>query len=182
MSKAVCVACRHAIDEAARVCPYCGSDPRSGEKIIDAQAMLHEMFQPRRARMGEGILAFARQRQGIVIAIGVAVLVVLLAAFHQFVMARNATAVSDAAAVPLTDVADLSNQTADNQPQPMPDLKFQIDGNPKTMRSYIVEPGAVTPPDVLAQQQQQQQPQQAAQPQQPAQKPAPQPQPQPQQQ
>jgi hypothetical protein len=184
MSKAVCVACRHAIDDSARVCPYCGSDPRSGEKIIDAQAMLHEMFQPKRARMGEGILQFARQRQGIVIAIGVAVLVVLLAAFHQFVVERNATAVSDAAAVPLTDVADLSNQSADNQPQPMPDLKFQIDGNPKTMRSYIVEPGAVTPPDVLAQQQQQQQQQQqpqAAQ-QQPAPKAAPQPQPQPQQQ
>ena len=146
MSKAVCVACRHAIDDAARVCPYCGSDPRSGEKIIDAQAMLHEMFQPRRPSATEGLLQFARQRQGVVIAVGVGLLVILLAGFHQFIMQRNATAVSNAAAVPLTDVADLGNQAADNQPQPMPDLKFQIDGNSKTMRSYIVEPGAVAPP------------------------------------
>lgn len=168
MSRAVCVACRHAIDDAARVCPYCGSDPRTGEKVIDAQAMLHEMFAPsRRAGMGEGLLQFARQRQGVVIAIGIGALVLILALFHQFIMQRNATAVSNAAAVPLTDVADLSNQSQDNQPQQMPDLKIQIDGNPKTMRSYIVEPGAVTPPDVLAQQQQQQQPQQPPQPQPP---------------
>ena len=65
---------------------------------------------------------------------------------------RNATAVSDAAAVPLTDVADLNNQADDAQSTPMPELKFQYDGNPKTMRSYIVEPGAVAPP--AAQQQQ----------------------------
>ena len=146
MSKAVCTVCRHAIDDAARVCPYCGSDPRTGEKIIDAQAMLQEVFHPRRVSATEGILEFARQRQGVVIALGVIVLILLVAGFHQIVMSRNESAVSNAAAVPLTDVADLSNQTQDNQTLPMPDLKFQIDGNPKTMRSYIVEPGAVAPP------------------------------------
>src|SRR5215467_10452949 len=107
MSKAVCVVCRHAIDDAARVCPYCGSDPRTGQKIIDAQAMLQEAFQPRQVSTTDGILQFARQRQGVVIALGVIAVVLLLAGFHQFVMRRNATAVSDAAAVPLTDVADL---------------------------------------------------------------------------
>lgn len=152
MSKGVCVVCHHAIDDAARVCPYCGSDPRTGEKIIDAQAMLHEVFQPRRASSAtEGILQFARQRQGVVIALGVVAVVLLLAGFHQFVMRRNATAVSDAAAVPLTDVADLNNQADDAQSTPMPDLKFQYDGNPKTMRSYLVEPGAVTPPEAQPQ-------------------------------
>ena len=152
MSKAVCVVCHHAIDDAARVCPYCGSDPRTGEKIIDAQAMLHEAFQPRRESSAtEGVLQFARQRQGVVIALGVVAVVLLLAGFHQFVMRRNATAVSDAAAVPLTDVADLNNQADDAQSTPMPDLKFQYDGNPKTMRSYIVEPGAVTPPEAQQQ-------------------------------
>lgn len=161
MSKGVCVVCRHAIDDAARVCPYCGSDPRSGEKIIDAQAILQEVFHPRRVSTTEGILQFARQRQGVVIALGIVALVLILAAFHQFVMARNASAVSDAAAVPLTDVADLSNQPSENQALPMPDLKFQYDGNPKTMRSYIIEPGAVAPPQA----QPQQQPQQTAPPQ-----------------
>src|SRR5207248_11081018 len=162
MSRAVCVVCRHAIDDAARVCPYCGSDPRTGEKLVDAQAILQEVFHPRRVTATEGLMQFARQRQGIVIAIGVLAVVLLLAGFHEFVMRRNATLVSDAAAVPLTDVADLGNQQGDAQTLPMPDLKFQYDGNAKTMRSYIVEPGAVAPPEATqtAQpQQQQRQPQ-----------------------
>ena len=149
MSKGVCAACHHAIDDAARVCPYCGSDPRTGEKIIDAQAILQEAFHPSRkaGSATDSVLQFARQRQGVVIALGVVAVVLLLAGFHQFVMRRNATAVSDAAAVPLTDVADLNNQPDETQTAPMPDLKFQYDGNPKTMRSYIVEPGAVPPPE-----------------------------------
>src|SRR5438067_10156351 len=161
MSRAVCVVCRHAIDDAARVCPYCGSDPRTGEKLVDAQAILQEVFHPRQVTATEGLMQFARQRQGVVIALGVLAVVLLLAGFHQFVVRRNARLVSDAAAVPLTDVADLSNQQDDSQTLPMPDLKFQYDGNPKTMRSYIVEPGAVAPPEATqtAQPQPQQQPQ-----------------------
>ena len=176
MSSAACVVCRHAIDDAARVCPYCGSDPRTGEKLVDAQAILQEVFHPRRVSATEGLMQFARQRQGIVIALGVLAVVLLLAGFHEFVMRRNATLVSDAAAVPLTDVADLSNQQGDSQTLPMPDLKFQYDGNPKTMRSYIVEPGAVPPPE--ATQTAAPQPQQQQQPQAKPPQPAPQPQPQ----
>lgn len=144
MSKAVCVACRHAIDEAARLCPYCGADPRTGKKI-DTQAILQEVFQPRHVSATEGVLEFARQRQGAVIALGMLVTLLVLAGFHQFVSRRNRTAVSDAAAVPLTDVADL-NETEDTRPLPMPDLQFQYDGHPQTMRTFIVEPGAVPPP------------------------------------
>ena len=44
------------------------------------------------------------------------------------------------------DVTDLNNQTDETKPQPMPDLKFQYDGHPQTMRTLIVEPGAVAPP------------------------------------
>ncbi len=164
--------CRHAIDDAARVCPYCGSDPRTGEKLVDAQAILQEVFHPRRVTATEGLMQFARQRQGVVIALGVLAVVLLLAGFHEFVVRRNATLVSDAAAVPLTDVADLSNQQGDSETLPMPELKFQYDGNSKTMRSYIVEPGAVPPPEAT----------QTAQPQQQQPKPQPAPQTQPQQQ
>jgi hypothetical protein len=146
MSKAVCAACRHEIDDAARICPYCGADPRTGKKAVDTQAILEEVFHPRHVTTTESVMEFARQRQGVVIALGVVGLVLLLAAFHQFVMRRNATAVSDAAAVPLTDVADLSNQADETQKIPMPELQFQYDGNPKTMHTFIVEPGAVAPP------------------------------------
>lgn len=145
MSKAVCVACHHAIDDAARLCPYCGADPRSGDKV-DTQAILQEVFQPRRVSTTEGVLEYARQRQGVVIALGVVAAILVLAGFHQFVVRRNAALTSDAAAVPLTDVADLSNQSDETRPLPLPDLEFQYDGHPQTMRTFIVEPGAVPPP------------------------------------
>ena len=147
MSKAVCAACKHAIDEAARICPYCGADPRTGQKIVDTQALLQEVFHPRELSATEEVLQYARQRQGAVITLAVILVLVLLAGFHQYVVQRNRTAVSDSAAVPLTDVADLNNQTEDTRPLPMPDLKFQYDGRPQTMRSFIVEPGAVAPPN-----------------------------------
>ncbi len=157
MSKVVCVACRHAIDAAARLCPYCGADPRTGAKV-DTQAILQEVFQPKEVSAAEGVLEYARQRQGVVIALAVLLALLLLAGLHQFATRRNQSAVSDASAVPLTDVADLSNQTEETRPLPMPDLEFQYDGHPQTMRTFIVEPGAVPPPGVVAQQQQPQQP------------------------
>ena len=68
---------------------------------------------------------------------------VVLTGFHQLVLRRNRTVVSEA--VPLTDVADLSNQPDETRALPMPNLDYQYDGNPKTMRSFIIEPGAVAP-------------------------------------
>ena len=138
MSK-VCVACKHAIDDAARLCPYCGADPGSGEKV-DTQAILQEVFHPREISTTEGVLQFARQRQGIVITVAVILVLAVLSGMHQFVLRRNRMAVSDSAAVPLTDVADLSNQSEDTRVVPMPELQFQYDGHPQTMRTFIVEP------------------------------------------
>ncbi len=143
MSK-VCIACKHAIDDAARLCPYCGADPGSGEKV-DTQAILQEVFHPREISATEGVLQYARQRQGIVITVAVILVLVVLSGMHQFVLRRNRSAVSDSAAVPLTDVADLNNQSEDTRALPMPELQFQYDGHPGTMRTFIVEPGAVAP-------------------------------------
>jgi len=152
MSKAVCAACRREIDGAARLCPYCGADPTSGEKPVDTQAILQEAFQPRRVSATEGVLEYARQRQGVVIAIGILVGLLLLAGVHQFIVRRNASAVSDASAVPLTEVTDLSTQPEETKQLAMPDLKFQYDGHPQTMSTYVVEQGAVAPPqDVIDQ-------------------------------
>lgn len=160
VSKAVCIACDHKIDAVAKVCPYCGADPKSGQKV-DTQALLREEFRLDPTRSRFHLLDFVRQRQGILIALGVIVLLALLAGLHQFVTARNATAVTTGAAVPLSDITDLGAQTNDTAPTPMPKLEFQYDGNPKAMQTYIVEPGAVPPPGVA-----------------PAQPPAPQPGPQ----
>jgi hypothetical protein len=145
MSSAVCVACEHSIDAAARVCPYCGANPATGEKI-DTEAILREEFKPRNITTSESVLEYARHRQGIVIAIGIAVAFLLLAGLHQFATMRNNSAVANGSAVPLSDVADLSDQPREIQQLPMPPLNFQFDGKPQAMRTFIVEPGAVAPP------------------------------------
>ena len=49
--------------------------------------------------------------------------------------------------------ADLSTQQDETKPVPMPDLKYQYEGRPQAMRTFIIESGAVTPPEVVAEQQ-----------------------------
>ncbi|HET7706033.1 MAG TPA: zinc ribbon domain-containing protein [Thermoanaerobaculia bacterium] len=153
MSEAVCTACGHHIDPSAKLCPYCGADPRSGEKVIDTQAMLQEVFRPREVSTSETVIEYARQRQGIVIGVSVVVIFIALTLLHQFVTARNDRTVSAAPAVPLTEITDLSNQAAGEKPLPIPDLDFQYDGRPQKMKTFIVEAGAAAPPEVVAAQQ-----------------------------
>src|SRR5581483_8805547 len=135
MDKAVCAACGHDIDAAARVCPYCGADPRSGIKVVDTKAILQEEFHPRKVSAAEGVLEYARQRQGLVIAGAALLALLILGGVHQIIVRRNETAVSNAAAVPLTDVTDLNNQAQETQTLPMPELHYQYDGDPRTMRT-----------------------------------------------
>jgi hypothetical protein len=151
--RVACAACKHEIDAVARICPYCGADPRTGEKPVDTQAMLNEVFHPREVSTSATVVEFARQRQGVVVALGVVLVILLLAGLHEYVTRRNARDVSAAAAIPLTEVTDLTNQQDENKPLPMPDLKYAFDGHPQTMRTFVTEPGAVTPPEVLAAQQ-----------------------------
>ncbi len=153
ISRVDCLACQHTIDDAAKICPYCGSDPKTGQKIVDTAAIMQEEFTPRRVSTSESLLEYARQRQGVVIAVSVIVAFIILAALHQYVTMRNQNAVSAAPAVPLTEVTDLSNQPDETKPQTMPELTFQYDGHPQTMRNFIVEAGAVPPPEVVAAQQ-----------------------------
>ncbi|HEX7419064.1 MAG TPA: zinc ribbon domain-containing protein [Thermoanaerobaculia bacterium] len=153
MSKTTCASCRHEIDSSAKVCPYCGSDPLTGQKVVDSSALLQEMFTPRQVSAGESVLEYARDRQGVVIAISSIVLFLLLAGLHQFVTMRNDREVSAAPAVPLTEVTDVSQQPDETKPVPMPEMPFQYEGRPQAMRTFIVESGAVTPPEVVAEQQ-----------------------------
>jgi hypothetical protein len=165
VSESLCTACGHHIDPSARLCPYCGADPRTGEKVLDTQAMLQEVFRPREVSTSETVIEYARQRQGIVIGVSVVIIFLALALLHGFVTARNEQTVSAAPAVPLTEITDLSNQAGADKPLPIPEFDFQHDGRPQKMQTFIVEAGAVTPPEVLAAEQAAQQPaQQAKQP------------------
>jgi hypothetical protein len=147
-----CAACRHEIDAAAKLCPYCGADPRTGEKI-DTQALLESEFKPRQLSATENVMEYARQRQGIVLALGITAALLVLLGLHAFVTNRNETQVSAANAVPLAEVAEIGTQEEAPANTPMPELQFQYDGHPQTLRTFIVEPGAVTPPEVIAAQQ-----------------------------
>ena len=144
-SGAVCVACGHSIDASARLCPYCGANPATGEKI-DTEAILREEFKGRNLTASQSVMKYARHRQGAVIAVGLALVFLTMAGLHQWATVRNETAVANGPAVPLSDVADLSDQRQENQQTPMPPLNFEFNGNPQTMRTFIVEPGAVPPP------------------------------------
>jgi predicted phosphoribosyltransferase len=147
-----CAACKRTIDAAARLCPYCGANPATGDRV-DTQSILQEVFRPRETTRSESVLEYARQRQGVVVAASVLAGFLLLAALHAYVTRRNQTDVTGAPAVPLSEITDVANKPDDASPQPMPDLAFQYDGNPQTMRTFIVERGATTPPEVLAAQQ-----------------------------
>lgn len=143
MSEGVCAACRRSIDAAAKLCPYCGANPATGERV-DTQAILQEVFSPREMTTSESVLEYARQRQGVVITVSVIVAFLVLAGIHQFATMRNASAVTDAPAVPLTEIADSPDQQG-SKPVPVPELDFQYDGRPQVMRTYIAEKGAVAP-------------------------------------
>lgn len=147
-----CASCNRTIDAWAKLCPYCGANPQTGERM-DTQALLQEVFRPREVTTSASVLEFARQRQGAVIGVAAAIVFVLIAGLHQFATMRNATAVTDAPAVPLSELTDQTNRPDDAQPVPLPELNFQYEGRPSTMRTYIMERGAVTPPEVLAEQQ-----------------------------
>jgi hypothetical protein len=143
MSKAVCAACQRKIDQSAKLCPYCGANPVTGERV-DTQAILEEVFHPRQISTTESVLEYARQRQGIVIALSIFLALVVLAALHQFVTARNSTATTANPPVSLSEIADLANEPHEAPPA-MPDVPFQFDGRPQMMQTYLVEPGAVAP-------------------------------------
>lgn len=140
-----CVACRREIDDAAKLCPYCGADPRTGLKL-DTQAILQEAFKPRPTTRSASLLDFARHRQGAVVAGAVAVGFLILTGLYQFATQRNLTAVAAGSGVPITEVTDVTDQGEENKPQPMPPLEFQYDGHPQAMRTFIFEQGATPPP------------------------------------
>ena len=148
MSRSTCAACQRTIDASARLCPYCGANPQTGERI-DTQAIMQEVFRPRDVTTSETVIEYARQRQGVVIAVSAFIAFLILAAFHQFVTMRNARAVTDSPAVPLSEVTELTKKADETTPVTMPHLDFPYDGRPQAMRTFIVERGAVKPPEAI---------------------------------
>lgn len=144
--KTECVACQHEIDASAKLCPFCGANPVTGEKF-DAAPVLEKHF-PRKDPLTptEGALQFVRDRQAIFVTGVVLALVLALFGVHKLMLARNTQAVTDVPAVPLTEVADLASLPENEADEPMPEIDFQYEGDPKRVQMLLMEPGAVTPP------------------------------------
>lgn len=145
ISQGVCAACNRTIDAAAKLCPFCGANPATAERL-DTQALLQEVFRPKEMTTSDSVIEYARQRQGVFIAVSIFVGFLVIAGLHQFVTNRNANVASDLPAVPLTEITDVTKRSEDMTPVPMPKLDFQYDGSPQRMRTYIVERGAIAPP------------------------------------
>jgi hypothetical protein len=151
-TEGVCAACNRTIDAAAKLCPYCGANPATGERL-DTQALIQEVFRPKEMSTSDSVMEYARQRQGIFVAASLFVGFLIIVGIHQIVTSRNARVASDLPAVPLTEITDVTKKSDETTPVPMPKLDFQYEGTPRRMRTYVVERGAVTPPEVLAEQQ-----------------------------
>ncbi|HVT44151.1 MAG TPA: zinc ribbon domain-containing protein [Thermoanaerobaculia bacterium] len=147
--KIECKACGRQIDSAAKLCPYCGANPETGVRF-DPTPILREHFPTAEQGQTRQLLDFLRNRQALVIGAVVIAMTLLAFGLHALAERRNSRAVSDVPAVPLTEVADLSNREAETEELPIPDLELEHDGNPSTMRRFLVEPGAVAPPEPVA--------------------------------
>lgn len=140
-----CISCQHAIDESAKLCPYCGADPETGEKI-DVKPLVEAHFPPKPELAPTAtVMSFLRQRQGIVVTAIIIGSFLLLTALHQLISRRNQQEANDVPAIPLTEVADLSRQSEKSAELPIPDVDFTYEGNARTMQTFLVEPGAVAP-------------------------------------
>jgi hypothetical protein len=143
--KKECVACRHLIDAAARLCPYCGADPESGRRF-DSAPLLQSHFPMKDPAPTARVAEFLRERQGLVIGAIIVGIFLLLGAAHQMITRRNQALESSAPAIPLTDLADLNQAGQDQKELPIPAIEFSWTGRAENMEVLLVEPGAVAPP------------------------------------
>ncbi|MDX1584323.1 MAG: zinc ribbon domain-containing protein [Thermoanaerobaculia bacterium] len=145
--KITCNACGHQVDENARTCPYCGADPRSGER--EPKPPIDEILPGRqRPSFREKVTTFVRSRTGVVLAISIGIGVALLIAVSSWLDERHDRAATNARPIPLTEVTDLAADAAEQEPAPeMPDLDFEYGGDPDAMESFIIEEGAIPPED-----------------------------------
>jgi hypothetical protein len=138
------------IDEHARICPFCGANTATGARI-DIRPFLEEQF-PRKPRLdsASSVIEYLRRQQGITIALITIAALAILFGINRWMQAQNARAAASSPAIPLTEIVDVGTRDTEQAP-PLPEPQFQFDGNPSTLKTFIVEPGAVAPPEAATQ-------------------------------
>jgi RNA polymerase subunit RPABC4/transcription elongation factor Spt4 len=143
-SKVDCASCGHAIDASAKLCPYCGADPQTGRKF-DTTPIIQSHFPPKvEVPKRAQFLEFVKLRQSLVLTALVLVVALMAMVLHQVISRRDA-AEADAPAMPLTELADLSNRSEGSAVLPLPEMEFETEGDVRTVRTLLMEPGAVAP-------------------------------------
>jgi hypothetical protein len=143
MKKIACAHCGHEIDAAARLCPFCGADPESGRKA-DTSRIVETHF-PRRDEKRGRARDFFRTRQSLLLSVLILVIAVVAIGLHQMVTSRALRSSTDAPAVPLTELTDISKRSQQEMAPSMPELEFSAEGDPRRVRTLLLEPGAVAP-------------------------------------
>ena len=143
LNQIACINCRHQIDELARICPYCGADPRTGERI-DPKPVLDEHFSRRTPATGAGRAGELIRRNRVLVAVLVAMALALTVFALNDLTTERLSSRGGEAAIPLAEVADLSWRP-EVEELPIPDIEFLHSGDAKRLRTLIVEPGAVKP-------------------------------------
>ena len=146
IEKIECRACGHSVDKQARICPYCAANPHTGE-AERSRPPIEQLIQPKeQLSFFERASTTIRSRSGSFLAASIILGVTLLIIASTVVNERQ-RAVADVPPVPLTEVTDLSStRERDTEELELPELDFQYDGNPASMETFILEEGAVAPP------------------------------------
>lgn len=146
MNVVECAFCHNSIDAVAKLCVFCGANPHTGKRVDPAPLLESHFSRKEELSTGQAFLDLVRRRQGIVLSLVVLTVFALAFGLHYMISERNAREVAYVPAIPLTEVADLSNQADEGRETPIPELEFQFEGNPRAMQTYIVERGAIAPP------------------------------------
>lgn len=146
--KIECRSCGRLVDPHARICLYCGADPRTGE-TDQTHPPLEKLITPKPDEtFVERIKNSLRARGGFVMLISIVVGIVLLIVISTWVNQQQTETATDVPPVPLTEVSDLRAATEDEESVEVeiPELGFEFDGEASNMETFILEEGEVQPP------------------------------------
>jgi cytoskeletal protein RodZ len=138
-----CEACAHMVDPNARACPYCGADPRTGEKLRPAVPVDDLLSRKKEESALRRAMHAFRSNENLLLPLSVGVGVLLLIALSTWVT-RQQSAATDVPSIPLSEITSVQ-RTDQEAPTELPEIPFQFDGNPSSMESLLLEEGAISP-------------------------------------
>lgn len=140
--KEPCPRCGRKIDQAARVCPFCGADTESGAVVDEEERqVVEEVFGGDRDE-DHPLLIFYRKNQQIILILG---LLVAIGALLGVTAMMSGSGEREVQAVPLSELTTPPDQERAGEAPEMPEPEFTVPGNAETFETFLTEEGAVAP-------------------------------------